>query len=197
MHCLCERGTWKQDLWFDERRQWVLQRVQDPCISIEGEYGECFISHHKWQKPVLETLVSLVIEDTNNFFLSQVGEDLSKYTTMDIMDKVNRTTNTSTEGIWEAAYVRKIPTEGTEVIDEFEGGDPGSTAKRLKIIFASRYGDHSRSSNIKVYQKSTGKFESQCRFHCWGSGKHLLSEQQDWRLSRRPYNNLVRDGIHN
>ena len=26
-------GTWRQDIWFDERRQWVLQQVQDPCRS--------------------------------------------------------------------------------------------------------------------------------------------------------------------
>ena len=51
---------------------------------------------------------------------------------MDIMDKVNRTKNTSTEGVEENDYVGTIPTSGMEVIGELTGGDPGSPAKRLK-----------------------------------------------------------------
>ena len=54
----------------------------------------------------------------NQAFLSQVGENLSKDIDMAIMDKVNRTMNTSAGGVEEAAYVGKIPTSGTEVIYE-------------------------------------------------------------------------------
>ena len=54
-------------------------------------------------------------------FLSQVEEDLSKYTDMATMDEVNRSANTSMEVIEEAAFVGTIPTAGTEVIDELTG----------------------------------------------------------------------------
>ena len=53
---------------------------------------------------------------------------------MAIMEKSNRTVNTSTEGVEEAAYIGTTPTEWTEVIDELTNGDPGSTAKRLKTF---------------------------------------------------------------
>ena len=29
-----------KNMWFEERRKWVLQHVQDPCISRERECGE-------------------------------------------------------------------------------------------------------------------------------------------------------------
>ena len=89
----------------------------------------------------LKPMVSLIIGDANRAFLSQVGEDLSKDTAMAIMEEVNRTANTSTEGVEEAAYVGTTPTEGTEVIDELTSADPGSTAKRLKT-FAPSYMDN-------------------------------------------------------
>ena len=79
----------------------------------------------------LKPLVSLIIGDANQAFLSQIGEYLSKDTTMAIMEKLNRTVNTSTEGVEEAAYIGTIPTAGKEVIDEFTGGDPVYPAKRL------------------------------------------------------------------
>ena len=47
---------------------------------------------------------------------------------MAIMEEVNRTANTSMEGVEEAAYVGKIPTSETEVIDKLTGADPGSPA---------------------------------------------------------------------
>ena len=47
----------------------------------------------------LKPMVSLIIGDANQAFLSQVGEDLSKDTAMAIMEEVNRTANTSTEGL--------------------------------------------------------------------------------------------------
>ena len=47
----------------------------------------------------LKPLVSLIIGDANQEFLSQVGEDLSKDTDMAIMEELNRTTNTSTKGV--------------------------------------------------------------------------------------------------
>ena len=47
----------------------------------------------------LKPLVSLIIGDANQEFLSQVGEDLSKDTNMAIMEELNRTTNTSTKGV--------------------------------------------------------------------------------------------------
>ena len=53
---------------------------------------------------------------------------------MTIMDEVNRIADTSTEGIEEADYARKIYTSGTEVIDKLTGADPGSPAKRLKTF---------------------------------------------------------------
>ena len=40
---------------------------------------------------------------------------------MAIMDEVNRTVNTSTERVDEAAYVGTISTEGTEVIEYLTG----------------------------------------------------------------------------
>ena len=46
----------------------------------------------------LKPLVSLVIGDANQAFLSQVVEDLSKDTNMVIIDEVNRTMDNSTEG---------------------------------------------------------------------------------------------------
>ena len=42
----------------------------------------------------LKPLVPLIIGDSNQAFLSQVGEDISKDTNMDIMDKLNLTLNT-------------------------------------------------------------------------------------------------------
>ena len=42
-------------------------------------------------------LVSLNIGDANHEFISQVGEDLSKETFMDIMKKVKHTADISTE----------------------------------------------------------------------------------------------------
>ena len=80
----------------------------------------------------MKPLVSFFIGYTNKAFISQLGEDLSKDIAMDIMDGVNHTTNTPTEGVEEDAYVGTIPTSGTEVIDELICGDPGSQAKRLK-----------------------------------------------------------------
>ena len=65
-------------------------------------------------------------------FLSQVGEDLSKETDMDIMDEVNCTVNNLTEGVEDDAYVGTTPTAGTEVIKDLTGRDPGSQSKRLK-----------------------------------------------------------------
>ena len=53
---------------------------------------------------------------------------------MTIIDKLNLTVNTSTEGVEEADYVGTIPTEVTEFIDELTGGDLGSPAKRLKTF---------------------------------------------------------------
>ena len=53
---------------------------------------------------------------------------------MAIMEGVNRTVNTSTEGFEEADYVGAIPTEGTEVIEKLNGADPGSPDKRLKTF---------------------------------------------------------------
>ena len=50
---------------------------------------------------------------------------------MVIMDEVNCITNNSTEYFEEAAYVGKIATSGTEVIDKLACRDPGSSAKRL------------------------------------------------------------------
>ena len=73
-------------------------------------------------------MVSFIIGDANQAFLSQVGEDLYKETTMVIMEEVNRTANTSTEGVEEAAYVRMIPTAGMEVVDDLTGADPFSPA---------------------------------------------------------------------
>ena len=65
----------------------------------------------------LKPLVSLIIGHAKQAFLSQVGEDLSKDTFLAIMEELNRTANTSTEGVEEADYVGTIPTAGMEVID--------------------------------------------------------------------------------
>ena len=61
----------------------------------------------------LKPLVSLIIGDINQEFISQIGEDLFNYTSMAIMEKVNRTVNTSMEGVEEADYIGTIPTAGT------------------------------------------------------------------------------------
>ena len=53
---------------------------------------------------------------------------------MAIMEEVNHTANTSMEGVEEATYVGTIPTAGTEVIDELNGAEPGSPAKRVKTF---------------------------------------------------------------
>ena len=50
----------------------------------------------------LKPLVSLTIEDANQEFLSQVGEDISNDTAMYIMGEVNRTKNISIEYFEEA-----------------------------------------------------------------------------------------------
>ena len=47
---------------------------------------------------------------------------------------MNRTTNTSTEGVEETTHIQTIPTEGTEVIDELTDGELGYTAKRIKTF---------------------------------------------------------------
>ena len=95
----------------------------------------------------------------NQVFLLYIGEDLSRDNSMDSMREVNSTAKFLTEGVEDAAYVSNIPTAGTEVIAELTGGDSGSTAKRMKKYSASRYGDHFRSSNIKVYHQATVTFE--------------------------------------
>ena len=82
----------------------------------------------------LKPLVSLIIGDENQAFLSQVGENLSKDTAMAIMDEVNRTKNNSTEEVEEDSYVRTIPTVGTEVTEKLTSGDPGYPDKRLKTF---------------------------------------------------------------
>ena len=82
----------------------------------------------------LKPLVSLIIVDANKAFLLQVGEDLSNYITMAIMDKLNRTVNTSTEGVEKAAYVGTISTARTDGIDKLTGAELGSPAKRLKPL---------------------------------------------------------------
>ena len=51
----------------------------------------------------LKNMVSLIIGDENQVFLSQAVENLSRDTDMAIMDKMNRTANTSVEGVEEAA----------------------------------------------------------------------------------------------
>ena len=58
-------------------------------------------------------MVSLIIGDENQVFLSQLGENPSNENAMAIMDKVNCTANTPTEGVEEAAYIGAIPTAGT------------------------------------------------------------------------------------
>ena len=105
------------------------------CGFMKGDNGSCnrYNTHADQEKGnkesdfylttdgtdlFLKPLVSLIIGDINQAFLSQVGEDLSKDTAMVITEKVNRTANTSAGGVEEAAYVRKIPESGTEVIDE-------------------------------------------------------------------------------
>ena len=82
----------------------------------------------------LKPLVSFIIGDANQEFLSQEGEYLSKDTFMAIMEEVNRTANTSAEGLEEADYVGTIPTEVMEVISKLTGADPCSPAKRLKTF---------------------------------------------------------------
>ena len=83
---------------------------------------------------LLKPLVSLIIVDSNKLFLSQVGENRSKYTDMDIMDKVKLTANTSIEGFEEAASVGTIPTAVTYDMEKLTGLDPGSPEKRLKTF---------------------------------------------------------------
>ena len=58
----------------------------------------------------LTPLVSLIIGDENQVFLSQVGEDMSKDTAMAIMEEVNCTASTSEEVFDEAACIGTIPT---------------------------------------------------------------------------------------
>ena len=72
-------------------------------------------------------MVSLIIGYENQEFLSQVLEYLSKDIDMAIMEKVNHTKTTSTEGVEEDTYIGTIPTAGTEVIDNMTGGYPSST----------------------------------------------------------------------
>ena len=82
----------------------------------------------------LKPLVSLIIGYTNQAFLSRVGEELSKDTVITIMEEVNRTKNTSAEGVEEAAYARTIPTAVTEARNKLTGAEPGYPAKRLKTF---------------------------------------------------------------
>ena len=89
---------------------------------------------------LLKPLVSSIIGHGNEAFLSQVGEELSKDTTMAIMGEVSCAANNSTEGVKEAAYVRKIPTAATEVIYELTSSYPGSPAKRLKTFLPTYMG---------------------------------------------------------
>ena len=61
----------------------------------------------------LKPLVPLIIGYANKAFISQLGEDLSNETAIDIMDEVNRTANNSIDGVEEYAYIGTIPTAGT------------------------------------------------------------------------------------
>ena len=98
--------------------------------NVESAFSLSLYGTNLFFKP----LISLITGEANQAFLSQVGQDLSKDTAMAIMDEVNRTANNSTEGIEEAAYVRTIPTSGTEVIDELTVRDRGYPSKQLKTI---------------------------------------------------------------
>ena len=53
---------------------------------------------------------------------------------MAIIEEVNHTVNTSTEGVEEAAYSGTTPKSGTGVMDKLTGAYPGSPAKRLKTF---------------------------------------------------------------
>ena len=83
---------------------------------------------------VLKPMVPLIMVDANQAFLSQLGEDISKYTDMAIMNELNFAANTLTEVVEEAACVGMILTACTEVIDELTGRDPVFLAKRLKTF---------------------------------------------------------------
>ena len=124
------------------------------CGLMKGENGSCnkYKTHADREKGhvdsalyittngtnmFLKPLVSFIIGYANQAFISKVGEELSKETDMAIMEEVKRTTNTSTEGVEEDAYVQTILRSGTEVIDELTGAYPGSTDKRLKTFVTS------------------------------------------------------------
>ena len=83
----------------------LMKRVDGSCNKYythagkkKGDIYSDFYLISNGKNLFLEPLVSLTIGDTNQEFLSQVGEDIAKDTAMDIMDKVNRTAKTSTEG---------------------------------------------------------------------------------------------------
>ena len=100
----------------------------------KGHVESAFYLNTNGKNLLLKPLVSLITEDVNQAFLSQVGEDLSKDTAMAIMEEVKHITNTSTEGFEEADYVGTISTAGTEVIYELTGADPCYPAKGLKTF---------------------------------------------------------------
>ena len=102
-------------------------QVNKICDLMKGDNGSCnkYKTHEDREKGNVESafyltnngtnlflkpLVSLMIGDSNHKFISQVVEYVSKDTTMAIMDEVNRTKNTLTEGVEEAAYVGTIQT---------------------------------------------------------------------------------------
>ena len=119
----------------------LMKRVDGSCnkykthsVKYKEDVEIAFYLSSNSTNLFLKPLVSLTIVDANQEFLSQVGEDLSKDTSMDIMDKENHTANTSTELFEEVAYVVTITTTGTEVIYELVCGGPGSSEKILKTF---------------------------------------------------------------
>ena len=132
MHCVHRRDSGKQI-------HCLIKGVDGSCNKYKthegkdkGDVKSTLYLTSNGTNLFLKPLVSLTTGYANQSFISQLGEYLSKYTIMAIVEEVNRTTNTSTEGFEEASYFGKIETAGIEVIDELACGDPGSSAKRIK-----------------------------------------------------------------
>ena len=113
---------------------WSCNKYKTHEYREKGNVENAFYLTTNGTNLFLKPLISLIIGDGNQAFISQVGEDLYKDTSMAIMDKVNRTANSSTEGVEKVPYVRKFTTSGTEVIDELTNRDPGYPAKQMKTF---------------------------------------------------------------
>ena len=86
LHCLCGRGTRKKICGLMKGDNGSCNKYKTHVDREKGHVESAFYLIMNDTNLFLKPLVSLIIEDANQAFLSQVGEDLFKDTAMAIME---------------------------------------------------------------------------------------------------------------